>query len=478
MRLRITAVFCAIAMVGLISATASEAGEACDPLDQLPCSCADVQSSQVNSTVSACFLGDVNTTSLNQADGASARVFAGINWPVKMVGGKAVAGVPDLAGLPGGDWTTVWDTWKSTNHIFRGDKPPLPWEETDYPVPAACADVDVKAAMAAIPFADQIPHDIQPRLLDEYVNPEGLALVDHQGRPVRYDVIFNKQAYDYVADNDLWQAHKLEAYLAAHDKALNLPMGRFGDTSDGVNKPQKRGAVVLKTAWMVLDANSDPGDFHKNWAYVLNTADGDHLTHQCTLQPVGLVGMHVIYKTEQFPHWAWSTFQQNDVAPYADELERKGDCQTVKAGVAAEDWLFYADACDLPAGPLKQPTSFQIGTPSRISVLREPLQSSGFYNQQLAEGFKGMPFGNYTLMGTQWEDSILDSKTGKFVRAPKPPHLANATLESFSQADSSCQSCHSYAKPDHGDYDRRALDFIFSFNRDVLNRGTPAQIRR
>ncbi|TMM49560.1 hypothetical protein FDT80_17580 [Sulfitobacter sabulilitoris] len=461
-------------------AVQAQSASECDPIDQLACSCKTAAVKPVNNTVNACFIGDVNTITANQADGFTAKIFAAINWPVKLdENGKAMPGVPDYQAKLDGSWTAVWETWKSTNQIFRGDQPPLPWDSTAYPLPAACAELDLEAAMASVPYAADIPMTMQPRLLDEYLNPEGRALLDRNGVPVRYDVIFNKQAYDYTVENKLFDARGLEGFLHKNGK-LSMPKGFWIAPANG----KQRGAIVLKSSWMVLDAKHDPMRFHKAWAYITPLVENGKVTHDCALRPVGLVGLHVIYKTDQFKKWGWGTFEHDTVAPTWAEV---GD---TAAGVYADgasvpQWLFYSRDQDGAAKLNTPPKHAAAGIPSRVVAFYPP----GYYaepigvavkecsaydqnfrciNARLKSGFANSPLRNYRLHGTQWE--LLDSN-GRLL----PEILGNATMETYTQNTSSCQSCHSFARPDQPGAARETLDFIFSFNRDVLQRSSPVQ---
>ncbi len=457
----------------------AQSKNSCEPTDQLACACNEANVADVNATVKACFLGDVNTVTANQADNFSTQIFAAINWPVKLdENGRAIAGLPDYGAKLEGDWTTVWETWKSTNNIFRGDEPPIAWSKTDAPLPRACAQLDIKTEMAKVPYADRIPNVMQPRLLDEYLNPEGRALLDRNGRPVLYDVIFNKQAYEFTADNNLWDAESLIDYLDEKGK-LELPVGTWNTKDVG----PERGAIVLKSSWMVMDEKHDPDFFHKAWAYVSPIIKDGKVDYGCALEPVALIGLHVVYKTQQLKKWGWSTFEHRNIAPLWSEIgpTRAG---VYPDGNAVPDWLFYGRNSDGAAKLNAQPKYVTDNKPSRIisfypaGYYAEPIgksltclafdQNFQCFNQRLREGFSQAAFKNYGLKGTQWE--VLNSG-GKLI----PEILGNSTMESYSQETSSCQTCHSYAKPDSPESKRETLDFIFSFNRDVLNKSVPVQ---
>ncbi|WP_189682838.1 hypothetical protein [Seohaeicola zhoushanensis] len=470
----------------------AQTSAACDPHDQLVCACTNLGFKPSDPRQNACFLGDVNYATITQVDPLSQRAFIALNWPVKRDGeGKAVTGLPDFDASLSGDWTTVWETWKSTNAIFRNGNPPLDWDVPGVPLPGACSEIDTAAARAAIPYSSQIPDAVPPRFLDEYVNPDGHALLDRNGVPVRFDVHFNRQAYDYVAGNRLWDARDLERFIEAN-KRLDLPVGTW-DKGDGV--PAKRGAIVIKSAWKVLDAKDDPARFHKSWAYITPVIENGKLTHECQLKPVGLVGLHIAYKTATMKDWAWSTFEHTEIAPLWSEIGATEE-GAFGDGSAVPDWLFYGK--EKPS--VDQRGAAKLNTPPKKALDNQPSRITRFYpngyyagpvsagdtetcsittpefhclNVQLAGHFAGSPLGNYRLKGTQW----LKYSPGMGGYTVLPEILGNAVIETFTQDTSNCMSCHSFAGPEVNGSPKGMYDFLFSFGRDVLNPTVPLQAR-
>jgi hypothetical protein len=98
----------------------------------------------------------------------------------------------------------------------------------------------------------------------------------------------------------------------------------------------------------------------------------------------------------------------------------------------------------------------------------------GSLNCMLSDGYADSVFQFYQLKGTQWYDPISTTADGseKKVRKLTPEVLANATMESFSQSDSSCIMCHRLARPSYSTSKSEVLDYIFSFDRDVLARAS------
>ncbi len=460
----------------------------CDPTDQLNCSCQAAGLKPGDVEYHACFLGDVNFATKTQVDRLSANAFIALNWPAAQNEAGTAISQPDIRAARSGDWTPVWTTWKSTNDIFRGNdafrsnEPPLAWDAPQ-PVPAACKDVDIAAAKARFSWADQIPTARAPRLLDEYVNPDGDALLDAQGQPVRYDVIFNRQAYDYIVANKLWDAYGLETFLDAKHQ-LDMPKGAWPASSADTGT---RGAIALKTAWKVLSPSDDPGRFHKEWAWLTPTIAKGRVRHDCDLLPVGLVGMHITYKTNLMPEWSWASFEHVDVAPTWAEVGAT-DAGVLASGEAVPDWLFYARNSSDAARLNTPPKDATAGVPSRI-VRTYP---DGYYfgpvgaqgattgscapsNQEfrcISGGIGGIfhdsVFRNYALIGTQWREGKREE--GGILT---PEILGNATMETFTQAESSCLSCHSHAAP--RGVKGPVYDFLYSFDRDVVGRSAPVQ---
>src|SRR5262249_1556718 len=75
------------------------------------------------------------------------------------------------------------------------------------------------------------------------------------------------------------------------------------------------GTIFIKSAWKVLQPNEiNSGRFHTAKAFLY--------TPTTTTQPtcvgpvtVGLVGLHIVQKTANFPFYIWSTFEQVDNTP-------------------------------------------------------------------------------------------------------------------------------------------------------------------
>jgi hypothetical protein len=340
------------------------------------------------------------------------------------------------------------------------------------------------------------------------LNPEGEALNDASGEPVRYEVAVNRQAYDYIVQHQLWNPQALEKYLR-ENKRIRFPRGNWG-TRDSVGvQRQVRGAIIAKMAWKVLDPKRDDfASFHKSWAYITPVFKDGALSHSCEIKPVGLIGLHLAFKLASVDEeGAWATYEHQRVAPLWSEVGRSDAGYGGEGNLGTSEstpWLFYS--ANAPGrATLNQPTGGgakgtpEARVPSRIVRNHPP----GYYfppvsekllgqnpqpdcsrdtmefaclNQNLASGFNGSVMSHYLLVGTQWPVVVARTQSESATKPVQMPEvLANATLESFNQPTSSCIGCHEKARlKDSG----ASLDFAFFFRRHVLeqNRSKPLTV--
>jgi hypothetical protein len=127
---------------------------------------------------------------------------------------------------------------------------------------------------------------------------------------VRYQVKFSKDYYDYVRSNQLYGHAQLEKAIS--NAAVDLPASTAG--YDG------QGTILLKTAWRLL-SNDEVADQY----YTVDALYYDELAHPAKDKPVacyrsgrfGLIAIHVVRKTKNFPYFFFSTFEHMDNWPNA-----------------------------------------------------------------------------------------------------------------------------------------------------------------
>jgi hypothetical protein len=158
------------------------------------------------------------------------------------------------------------------------------------------------------------------------------VLYDQNRKPVYYEIAMNRDQYDYIHQNGLYNADTQLAY--ASKQTITLPMG----------EPQnmKPGAIELKVAWKILGPGDVQSRFHTAQAIVVGTGG------QPQQVTVGLVGLHIVQMVAGLPQAAWGTFAHVDNAPSANKSSQG-------------PYSFYNLTCPIisgctPNSPLTNPT--------------------------------------------------------------------------------------------------------------------------
>lgn len=374
------------------------------------------------------------------ADLFSWEVFIALDWPAR----NGRRGVPDPTVPITAPGPRVWETWKASSEVFRerGGLPvaPEPWDAPE-PMPAACGGAK-KFLMFDEKVDDELDAVVQPTYADGTLPG---TLTDQARHRVRYEVRMNRTAFDYVVDRRLWSG-----LVQNEVREVSFPAG----------------SQIVKAAWREVDAAAK-GRFHTIDACLCEEGPDGKPTG-CRLQPMGLVGFHIMSKTPSTPQWVWSTFEQvNNV-------------QSTHGAPAS----FYNPACrdcptnrQLPAGQPNQVTRV-IPIPSHDPDCSRPDQAVDNIAQlnrdmQAALRRTGSVFQQYELVATQWPDLTAPAVQGQppTVIAPIPALLGNTTLETYIQDTSSCMGCHAVAGTDRTRY-WVSSDFTFTLNNAWPNPNT------
>lgn len=257
--------------------------------------------------------------------------FIALNWPAASFdpndSSKRSRGTPDTTRTIGdgkGDALAVWETYQPNSYVFAVNSngslnPPADgiegWQTGSVP-PSACGGKAQKSiVLTAISKAVDEPAGLE----QAFSGP----LVDQNGHYVRYEVLFNFDAFNYIVSNKLYDTTNQTI-------PIDFPAGNS----------QQTGTVMLKASWKILTDNEiASGRFHTTTAFLFNPSvesqDGtQHIPASCT-GPVkmGLVGLHIAHKTASMPQWVWATFEQIDNAP------DRGTSGTGKT------WSFFNPSC-------------------------------------------------------------------------------------------------------------------------------------
>ena len=378
--------------------------------------------------------------------------FIALNWPASSRQNgvpnrqNIVGGVPSSGGIgerskamPMGP--TVWETFKDAKDIFLN--PPAKPSSFDAAesIPDACKGLGLQNAEAARRTMSMVTKTTE--VLRDVRQAFTMApLIDLNGELVRYEVKVNEPYYDFVVNNGYYDSR-------------NQPTGGV-NFPEGANDKSGIGAIRVKAAWKVMSKPGakfpdDPKRFYTTDALIY-----DEATNTCSKQQMGLVGLHIVQKTESFPRYVWATFEHVDNAPTPDEI---------KSGAAAKKtWSFYDPASRAawnvkpPDDPTKWTTPVQVVRILPVTPNAERVNP--LYQQMLHALNPGGPkiaanvWANYLLVGAQW---------GGMEMSPipqEPKYMANTTMETYLQdpvedpnSPHGCINCHnSFAQFTDGDF--------------------------
>ena len=363
--------------------------------------------------------------------------FIYVNWPV-LAGQR---GVPNAKAKFGASGPTVWESYKTIDQVFLpGASNPGPWD-TVKPPSTIAANLSARVASGSIrmlkmeskvsrPVLANIARHgavIDPNVLNSITQAAGGTLYDLNGNPVYYEVAMDRDEYEYIVQNGLYNANTQITFAQTTD--IVLPSGQ---TKYGQN-----GALEVKAAWKILTAAEiKSGRFHTVQALIPGTS---------AVVPVpvtvGLVGFHMYLPN--IGQGVWATFAQVDNAPLQSEMfKSKGP------------FNFYKPPCWPPTCQIVVPYNVENANPGQV-VQIQPDDSSAHqlnpYMQALIKQYDPKtPWQYYKIVNIQWSTTTTD--IGKITPPSnqplpygKPPNdtVLNAVLETFiQQPNNSCLACH------------------------------------
>lgn len=410
-------------------------------------------------------------------DNMSWQMFVALNWQASQPGGDPGTGLS-------GAGPTVWQTYARPEEVFGGLV-----EVCDNPDRLPVFNIIAKAG-------GQGASD------EEIFQATGQPLIDANGNWTLFERRLNEVERSYIESKGL-NTYAGQQTFVTSGKSVLFPPGQ-SDRTDGAV-----GAIELKAAWRIIEPAetsrylSTDALIGVQGAYV---RDGQPL---CTKVTLGLVGLHIIQanveKKGLRPQFIWASFEHNDNAPFAAKAcdATDNNCYTTiennhcPAPANATDGSFYRAACAslAPNRPptIKAPdTAFiwerqapfaqaYMTTPDGEACTGDPSHCCGTQvshcwavydlTQKLNADWQGRlaqigsVFANYYLIGTNWGGN-LEPEHGVLINGSVPAFMANATMETYIQADpkfGNCVGCHAAATlayPSGGDQPSANFSFL------------------
>jgi hypothetical protein len=362
--------------------------------------------------------------------------FIALNWLADTSTCAADSRAPASSfGDPQNSGPVVWQTYKGLSEVFLEDaKPPPDWCEP-------------QTANGTRPYALAAPSEfaLGPKLdLSDFneVAPHDSWLTAQSGLLTLYDIRINQDEFAYIDANELYNA-ETQRTVAASSEGLSLP--------DGSNGATKTGSIELKAAWTELD---DPAQYPN---FLTTTATVTYPGKSPKTATMGLVGLHIIHKTQNAQQFVWATFE------HVDNLPRPGDsgpytffnasCNPASdhykcaanpnpcATVDPEHGCPQVDPYDAPQ---------QVVRTKQAAIQPDVASLNQAVWKLISAASPRSVFLNYQLINVLWPNSSFtvppNSRAPLLPGVPQPPlpeTVANSTLETYVQKQS-CLSCHVY----------------------------------
>lgn len=351
------------------------------------------------------------------------QIFKFLVWPA-----STQRGIPDAAKKITDAGPTTLESLKADWEIFRQNaESPVGW--TAFPGSAdPCSnhpDIEPGALVLATfnEFGDIAEGELGPH--------SAHMLVAQNQSYVRYQASFNRKVFDTILGNRLYDTSVVAG---------------VGGAPDGLPVPeatrQPAGALTVKSAWIELPGPNpiDPSRFYiRKKAWVQNPDN-----HECRMADVGLVGLHIVYKSPSRPQWIWSTFEHVDNVP--EPLPEPNRSYTFNDGSGAAMKDGPDDDFKIPRpkgapGPGDPPRPYQV---QRLQPIEAEAVDLNHVQQEKLKSL-GSVWQNYKLVMTQWTEVGMAPDHTADALIPTPscagPNMratANTTMETFYQAPPDC----------------------------------------
>ncbi|MFK7749441.1 MAG: cytochrome P460 family protein [Kordia sp.] len=310
---------------------------------------------------------------------------------------------------------TLWENYKEAYDIFLPNaETPTAWGKPSPGNQTVCDNINSNHKIL------RTTSKISP-LVTETNQAVGGVLIDKNSNLVHYEVYMNKPMFEYVLKNQFYNA------LKQAGSEIKFPVG----------------SMELKASWRILDSEKDDTSRYYTSKAIVYIPASDSIQKDsfpeivknniqyCSEQLVGLVGLHIVYKTPSNPNFVWMTFEQNDNVETAT---------TKKAGITPS---FYdpskaIDSCENNSRQVDCPKQIMTQVTRQNPIPDWVKKANTNYQEKLHA--KKSVWEHYQLIGVQWPTD--KTKVGN----PILQNLANSSMETFNQTASSCIGCHAFAR--------------------------------
>jgi len=316
----------------------------------------------------------------------------------------------------------VFMSYRDVTQLFPPSGVPVDWDSSQ-PAYSPCTNSGPDTPY----IGDSVASDTNEAGL--YIADDS-PVVDQHSNYARFETKFNKQEYTQVVNNK---------WYVQTNTAIALDSG----------------SVEIKAAWRKMQKGDD---FSRYYVVNMLATDPNTPTNQqglCTIQPMGLIGFHIMHKTKDQPQWIWSTFEQVDNVGFNNDPTKPGSFTNGNPDQATmQNGYSYKPAQLPPTVENPAPVVVYRITPIATTPVDTTRNfphgvSTAGMNQTYRNLLKKTIWSNYQLVATQWP-SQPDQELKGGVPFPSSS-VANTVIETFGLTANSptCMGCHVTAASDN-----------------------------
>ncbi|MFD0963121.1 hypothetical protein [Pseudofulvibacter geojedonensis] len=234
-----------------------------------------------------------NIYKLNEAfNEYSWQALVAINWP-RDEQGNAMPNFTDKG-------EATWLGWKEAFQVYRKDGlAPSSWGSPRTASGLGISKEILSATDARLLLLSTTPTAKRDQnIADEVDQAFAGKLFDQNGNVVVYEVLMNKEEYDYIVDKKLYNINGQLAYTKKNPEA-DFPAGNYENN--------ELGAIEIKFAWKILEDTDYKERYFTDEGYIV-----DEETNELVKKDLGMIGFHISQKTPTGKQWVWSTFEHVD----------------------------------------------------------------------------------------------------------------------------------------------------------------------
>ncbi|WP_298310775.1 hypothetical protein [uncultured Aquimarina sp.] len=374
------------------------------------------------------------------------QAFIAIMWP------------RDKKGKPAEKFTDkgepTWLGWKEAFQVYRKDgKTPAPWGSPRTASGLNLSESAINDTNSRIVLSSATP--TTPKnfdIADEVNQAFAGKLFDQNGNVVVYEVLMNKEEFDYIVTNKLYNKNGQTKF--SESGIANFPKGDY--------KTNKLGAIEIKFAWKILTDKDHKERYYREEGYIIGSDS------TLVKKDLGMIGFHISQKTPTGKQWVWSTFEHIDnldqnviekdekttvispsltdpnceICPVNLDVTKGGTTYAHNKGAHGDFWTIYSSNTDMyyaKSDTMKTQAKRMVDIPVRVKRVNEKMQT--YFKQQKSVwqyyqlidtqyplDQNALP-GNHTEAGYKVPESVVNKPGGN----PNLALLTNITMETFFQ---------------------------------------------